>query len=151
MAYDILLRRRTHTNWSMHSMLNPAFATCGDFEPDPIATTPDEQQYLAALAVLRMKADSGDPAAQKEWKAAMVTVEALRKKAAKGDDKAQRTVAILKESGIFSGVQTMSLGATYFSRLAADCGRNPKLAVAVKKLHSLALRQSSSKQLGAVR
>jgi hypothetical protein len=150
MAYDILLRRRTHTNWSMHSIVNPAFALGYEFAPDPIATTPDEQQYLAKLAVLRMKADSGDAAAQKEWKVTMTNVNALRKKAAKGDDKAQRTVAILKESGIFSGVQTMSLGAEYFSKLSADCKKNPKLAVAVKRLHGLALRPRP-KQLGAVR
>ena len=151
MAYDLLLRRKTHTNWSMHSMLNPAFASCGDFAPDPIATTPDEQQYLAKLAVLRMKADSGDVAAQKEWKTTMANVNALRKKAAKGDDKAQRTVAILKESGIFSGVQSMTLGAAYFSKLSADCGSIPGLGVAVKRLHTLALRQAPPRQLGAVK
>ena len=57
MAYDILLKRRTHTNWSMHSLVNPMFASGYEFAPDPIATTPDEpdeQQYLAKLAVLRM-------------------------------------------------------------------------------------------------
>jgi len=151
MAYDILLRRKTHTNWSMHSLHNPAFASCGDFAPDPIATTSDEQQYLAQLAVLRMKADSGDASAQKEWRATMVKVDALRKKAAKGDEKAQRTVAILKESGIFSGVKTMSLGGAYFTKLAADCGRVPGLAKAVKKLHGLALRSQAPRQLGAAR
>jgi hypothetical protein len=152
MAYDILLRRRTHTNWSMHSIINPTFASGYEFAPDPIATTPEEQQYLAKLAVLKMSADAGNAGAQKEWRAAMATVAALRKKAAKGDEKATRTVAVLKESGIFSGVATMSLGSdpTYFSRLARDCRKNPRLAAAVTKLHGLALRQKP-RQLGALR
>jgi hypothetical protein len=155
MAYDILLRRRTHTNWSMHSLYSPAFASCGDFAPDPIATTPEEQQYLAKLAVLKMSADAGNAGAQKEWKAAMTAVQALRKKAAKGDEKASRTVAILKESGIFSGVQTMSLGGwgpSYLMRLARDGQKNPQLATAVQKLHVLALRRRPpQRMLGALR
>jgi hypothetical protein len=152
MAYDILLRRRTHTNWSMHSIVNPTFASGYEFAPDPIATTPDEQQYLAKLAVLKMSADAGNAGAQKEWRAAMANVQALRKKASAGDEKASRTVAILKESGIFSGVATMTLGNDrgYFARLAGDCRKNPRLAVAVTKLHALVLRQKP-KQLGAIR
>ena len=123
MAYDLFFRRRTPRNWSMHSYYGPrglgsktlgsktlrAIVLRGEFLPDPTPTTPEEQQMLARLAVLRMSADAGSASGKKEWQKAMAKLLLVRKKAERGDEKSNHTMTILRESGIFNGVQSMSV------------------------------------------
>ncbi len=118
MAYDLLTRRQTSTNWSRHSYLGPRarlrsgrmlFLASYEFAPDPTPTTDEERQFIAKLAVLKMNADGGNKKAAKEWKATMAKVAAAKKKADSGDPKAKRLMTVLNESGLFDGVQSMSV------------------------------------------
>lgn len=102
MAYDLLFRRQTPRNWSLHSYLAEYV-----FAPDPTPTTPEEQQLIARLAVLKMGADAGNKKDAKRWRAAMAKLVLEKKKAARGDEKAKRLMKVLEESGIFSGVRTL--------------------------------------------
>jgi len=113
-AYDLLFRKRTRTNWSRHSYCGPRgilllASTTYEFAPDPTPTTDEEKQFIAKLAVLKMSADAGNKKASKEWKATLTKLEAVKKKAAKGDEKSKHLVVVLQESGIFDGVQAMSV------------------------------------------
>ena len=80
MAYDLLLRKRTRTNWSRHSYCGPrgvlllASATY-EFAPDPTPATDEEKQFVARLAVLKMAADAGNKKSAKEWKATLAKLE----------------------------------------------------------------------------
>lgn len=80
-----------------------------EFAPDPTSTTPEEQQSLARLAVLRMSADAGSESGKKEWNKAMAKILLVKKKAERGDEKAKRAMTVLRESGIFSGVQKIEV------------------------------------------
>lgn len=104
MAYDLLFRRQTPRNWSLHSYL------CDySFAPDPTPTTQAEQALIARLAVLKMGASAGNKRDAKKWRAAMAKIVLEEKKAARGDARAMRLMKILKESGLFSGVATLDI------------------------------------------
>ena len=114
MAYDLLLRRQTQTNWSRRSYCGPAargslFLAEYVFAPEPTLTTPDEQQMLAKLAVLKMRTDNGDKAALKQWRAEGLKILKAKRAADKGNPKAKRLITILNESGIFAGVQSVNV------------------------------------------
>jgi hypothetical protein len=74
-----------------------------------LPTTDAEKELVAHLAVLKMKVDSGDKKALKEWRKSMVTVLSARKRASQGDPKAVRLMQVLSESGIFDGVAKMDV------------------------------------------
>ena len=112
MAYDLLLRKRTTANWSRCPSLGFRglfLLTEYEFAPDPTPATDEEKQFIAKLAVLKMSADAGNKKAAKEWKATLAKLDLVRKKAAQGDEKSKHLVVVLKESGIFDGVQAMSV------------------------------------------
>ena len=112
MAYDLLLRKRTTANWSRRPSLGFRglfLLTEYEFAPDPTPATDEEKQFIAKLAVLKMSADAGNKKAAKEWKATLAKLDLVRKKAAQGDEKSKHLVVVLKESGIFDGVQAMSV------------------------------------------
>ena len=142
MAYDLLTRRQTRTNWSRHSYLGPRarlrsgrmlFLATYEFAPDPTPTTDEERQFIAKLAVLKMNADGGNKKAAKEWKATMAKVAAAKKRADSGDPKAKRLMTVLNESGLFDGVQSMSVtGGDEFSTVP------PEYRDAYKHTNSLA-------------
>ena len=114
MAYDLLLRRQTSKNWSRHSYCGPSFRgtlllASYTFAPDPLPTTAAEKQFIAKLAVLKMLTDNGDKKARKQWKVAMARLVETKKLADKGDPRAKRVMTVVNESGIFAGVQSMSV------------------------------------------
>lgn len=114
MAYDLLLRRQTRTNWSRRSYCGPSargtlLLAEYVFAPEPAATTPAEQQMLARLAVLKMRTDNGDKAALKQWRAVGIKILRAKHAADKGNPRAKRLITVLNESGIFAGVQSMSV------------------------------------------
>jgi len=113
-AYDLLFRRQTRTNWSLPSRPRSCRGYQGTFflaeytfAPDPLPTTAAEKELVAHLAVLKMKTDAGDKKARKEWRKSMAAVVVAKKRAAQGDPKAVRLMQVLSESGIFTGVQKM--------------------------------------------
>jgi hypothetical protein len=113
-AYDLLLRKQTRTNWSRRSYCGPRgilllASETYEFAPDPTPATDEEKQFIAKLAVLKMAADAGNKKSAKEWKATLAKLEQVKKKAAAGDEKSKHLVVVLKESGIFDGVQAMSV------------------------------------------
>jgi len=113
-AYDLLLRRQTSRNWSRRSYCGPAargtlLLAEYVFAPDPTPTTQKEQQFLAKLAVLKMQVDRGDKAALKRWRAFAVKIARTKKMADRGDPRAKRVITVLNESGLFAGVQSMSV------------------------------------------
>jgi len=112
MAYDLLSRRQTPANWTRYSRRGPRF--CGTillaeytFAPDPVPTTPAENELIAHLAVLKMRVDAGDKKALPEWRKSMKAVLVAKKRASLGDPKAKRLMQVLSESGLFAGVQKM--------------------------------------------
>jgi len=113
-AYDILFRRQTKRNWSRRSYCGPtargSFLLAEYvFAPEPTQTTDAEKQFLAKLAVLKMKTNNGDKKARLKWRAAVAKIVEARKLADRGDPRAKRLVTIVNESGIFAGVQSMSV------------------------------------------
>jgi hypothetical protein len=80
-----------------------------EFAPDPTPATDEEKQFIARLAVLKMAADAGNKKSAREWKATLAKLDLVKKKAAQGDEKSRHLVVVLKESGIFDGVQAMSV------------------------------------------
>ena len=114
MAYDLLFRRQTPRNWSRRSYLGPAargtlLLASYEFAPDPTPTTPEEQGFIAKLAVLKMQVDAGDKKALGKWRKMVVYIDKEKKKASQGNAKAKRLITVLNESGLFDGVQAMSV------------------------------------------
>lgn len=113
-AYDLLFRKQTRHNWSMHSYAGPTargtfFLAEYIFAPEPERPTPKEAELLAHLAVLKLKVDAGDKKALKEWRSSMKKVLEAKKRADRGDPVAQHLVKVLNESGLFAGVQRMEV------------------------------------------
>lgn len=76
--------------------------------PAPLALTPDEKERLSKIAALRMKAESGDRKAKKQWKQLSKQTAVLAKKARKGDSKAKRMVEVITQSGVLGPAQRIS-------------------------------------------
>jgi len=113
-AYDLLLRRQTHTNWSRRSYCGPSargtlLLAEYVFASEPTRTTPAEQQMLAKLAVLKMRTDNGDRAALRQWRTEGIKIMKAKRAADRGNPRAKRLITVLNESGIFAGVQSMSV------------------------------------------
>ena len=102
MAYDLLFRKQVPGNWAMQLVDY-------EFAPDPTAATPEEQAFVAKLAVIKMAADAGNKKKLKEWRATQAKLALVKKRAAAGDEKAKHLCDVLNESGLFAGsVQAMS-------------------------------------------
>ncbi len=95
MAYDILLRRQIRRNWARQPTVQIRSTA-----PGLILTEP-EKAMLARVALCRAQAQGGDKRAQKAWKKIVKQITATRRRAARGDVKAQRTVAVLVQSEMF--------------------------------------------------
>ena len=114
MAYDLFFRKQTASNWSRRSYASPATGSpfllaSYTFSPDSTPTTDAEKQFLAKLAVIKMLTNNGDKKALKRWRRAVANIMVAKRRADQGDVRAQRLVKILNESGIFAGVQSMSV------------------------------------------
>lgn len=101
MAYDLLRRKWIPKNFAL---------TSSDVTTrDPTPATDAEKAYLARLAVLKMNADAGNKAAKKAWKNEKVNLARVSLKAKKGNEKAKHLLAVVQESGLFSGVQALDV------------------------------------------
>ena len=85
----------------------PSRAIVVESRPEEPLTEADRER-LARLAVLKMKAASGDKLAKLQWKKIKVNVSILKVKARRGDPKARHDLAVLDGSGLFGHVQTIS-------------------------------------------
>ena len=70
--------------------------------------TEEEKVRLDRLAQVKMKAESGDKQAQRQWKKISSKMISLKAKAKKGDPKAKHSLGILEDSGLFGHVQKIS-------------------------------------------
>jgi hypothetical protein len=111
MAKDLILGR-TKRNWARGRKV------CAPSEAPPLPVTdevtfrlnPQEMDLLAAVAAAKIRADAGDRRAQAQVRELGKKVAKLKVRAGKGDASAKRTLLVLRESGVFRGVETMSLG-----------------------------------------
>jgi hypothetical protein len=78
--------------------------------------SPQEQAMLAQISELRMKTDSGDKTSKKKLVTIAKNVAKLKARARKGDEKAKRTLLVLRESGVFKPMQTFALGWSLFAK-----------------------------------
>lgn len=102
-AYDLLFRKQVPGNWSI-KLVDYEFA------PDPTVATPEEQAFVAKLAVVKMAAETGNKKKLKEWRATQAKLALVKKQAASGDEKAKHLCAVLNESGLFAqSVQAMDI------------------------------------------
>lgn len=111
MAYDLFFRKLTSKNFALRSF---------DVSTrDYTAPTDAEKTYLAKLAVMKMNADAGNKKAKKAWKLALGDLNKLSQLAKKGDKKSSHLLAVVKESGLFSGVKALDVS-------GADTALTPK-------------------------
>lgn len=104
MAYDLFLGI-IPKNWARGA---PA-AQAHPVASEPTATcTPEEKAKLEKLTVIKMKTQSGDKKAQKQWKAMLANIPSLRTKAKQGDPKARRILLILRQSGLLQRAQVFT-------------------------------------------
>ena len=101
MAYDFFYRKWVPKNIALTSLDVSTSATT--------APSNAEKTYLARLAVLKMNADAGNKKAKKAWKSALKDLKKLLAAARNGNPKALHTLAVIRESGLFSGVNTLTI------------------------------------------
>ena len=103
MAQDLFLGI-IKKDWSRGAGLTPL-----PREPvqEQLILTTDEKAKLDKIATLKMKAESGDRRAKRQWGKLVKKANLLRKKAA-FDPRARRMVAVLDQSGILGHVQKIT-------------------------------------------
>lgn len=114
MSRDLLLGK-TKRNWARGASrcLTPKLP---DVPAAPVSDevtlrlTQKEMNLLAQLSAAKLKADSGDLKAAGQVARVAKKLKSVRAKAAKGDPDAKRLLLVLRESGVFRGVKSMSLG-----------------------------------------
>jgi hypothetical protein len=73
-----------------------------------VACTPEEKAKLEKFALIKMRAESGDKKAQKQWKTMLAGLPSLKTKAKRGDPKAKRTLLILSQGGFLQRAQVFA-------------------------------------------
>lgn len=123
MAYDLIFKN-TKANWARDGLSaripSPILPSSTPVAPRAkLVLTPGEKKSVEAIAVVKMKAASGDPAAKKKWKKISARLAAVKASAAKGDPKARRACQVLLESGLFGRTQEISLSGSDLPRKAS--------------------------------
>jgi hypothetical protein len=138
MAYDLLLGI-TKKNWSRGAMrATPALPPV---EPT-IACTGKERASLEKLASLKMAAESGDLQAKIQWIAATKRFKVAKARAAAGDPKAKRSLAILKQAGFLQDAQRFSFSSGEQASFDDAWGQVKKYGQAVEKKDAKAARDA---------
>lgn len=120
MARDLILGR-TKRSWARGTcttrsrVLVPALPGRSAPASDEVTLrlTPAEMTQLSDLAVTKLLADSGNKTARAKLAGVVRGLAKTRARAARGDAAAKRTLLVLRESGVFRGVRSVSLGADY--------------------------------------
>ena len=71
--------------------------------------TAAEKKRVGEITVVRTRAESGDPAARKEWRKISTAVVGLRVRARGGDPRAMRACQVLEETGLFGRAQKVTV------------------------------------------
>lgn len=111
MAYDLFFRKWTPKNFALTSLDVSTRAST--------VATDDEKAYLARLAVMKMNADAGNKKAKKAWKKSLNDLGRVSTLAKKGDPKAKHLLAVVQESGLFSGVKALDVSGADTAGLTA--------------------------------
>jgi len=111
MARDLILGR-TRRNWARGEGCGPRALLVTTTVSDEVTLrlTPAEMSMLADLSATKMRADAGDRKAKSKMARVSKNLTSFRARAKRGDKEAQRTLLVLQESGVFRGVQSMTLG-----------------------------------------
>ena len=104
MAYDLFLGI-IPKSWARGA---PAAQTQPTASEPAVICTPEEKAKLEKLALIKMRAESGDKKAQKQWKAMLSGIPPLKAKAKQGDPKARRTLLILRQGGFLQRAQVFA-------------------------------------------
>jgi hypothetical protein len=103
MAYDLLFGKNSR-NWS-RELASPVVMT----DEVSVIFTEAEKDRLSKITILKMKSEAGDKTAKKQMILMIKDVAKLKAKAKKGDAAAKRALLVLRESGLFNGVQKMDM------------------------------------------
>lgn len=117
MARDLILGK-TKRNWargtsSPRMLTDQARSQASSLPATDEVTlrlTPREMAELSDLAATKLLADSGDRAAKTKLARVIRGLAKVRTRAARGDTAAKRTLLVLRESGVFRGVRSVTLG-----------------------------------------
>lgn len=90
--------------------LHPVVATPARLSPPMTAA---ERARVGKIYSIRSRAESGDPAARKEWRKISTAVVGLRVRARGGDPRAVRACQVLEETRLFSQKSSLSGAATH--------------------------------------
>lgn len=104
MAYDLFLGI-TPKNWARGA---PVAQSQRATDEPTMVCTPEEKVYLEKLALIRMKMESGDRKAQRQWKAILANLPSLKTRAKRGDLKARRTLLMLRQGGFLQRAQVFA-------------------------------------------
>jgi hypothetical protein len=77
-------------------------------EPE-IECSSKEKLELERLAIVKMRAESGDKKAKIQWKRMSDKIASLKTKAKAGDPKAKRSLLMLKQNGFFQPIQKFAM------------------------------------------
>ena len=149
MSRDLFLKT-VRKNWARGSSsellppLKPVVDTASRLSPPLTAA---ERKRVGEIAVVRTKAESGDPAARKEWRRISTAVVGLRVRAKGGDPRAVRACQVLEETGVFGRTQKVTVSG------AGGAGRGSLLASSASsqlRSRQAAPPQSSDDDSGSV-
>jgi hypothetical protein len=104
MAYDLIFGK-TKRNWAIGYQALPPMS-----DEVTVKLTEAEISMLAELAASKAQADAGDRQARGKMAKLSAKVSSLKKRAARGDESAKRTLLVLRESGIFNKSQSITMG-----------------------------------------
>lgn len=115
MGYDLLFGK-TRTDWSRGSSRSRLALS----DEVTFRLSPDEMRMLSELAAVQVLADSGDKGSKKKISTFKKKLEVVRARAKRGDPQARRTLDVLRESGVFNEVKTVTLGSLVVQRTIPD-------------------------------
>ena len=110
MSQDLFLKtvRKNWARGSSSEFLTPLKPVMENSRLSPPLTAA-EKKRVGEIATVRTKAESGDPAARKEWRKISTAVVGLRVRARGGDPRAVRACQVLEETGVFGRSQKISV------------------------------------------
>jgi hypothetical protein len=105
MARDIVLGR-TPRNWARGVLPAPTPTS----DEVTVRLTEAEMSMLAEVAATKARAEAGDRGARSRMAKLASKIASLKKKASRGHEPSRRTLLVLRESGVFQGTQSITLG-----------------------------------------
>lgn len=107
MSRDLILKT-VEKNWARGQVSTQAALTATS-TVTKLTPTAEEKSRVEKLASLRMRAESGDTGAKKQWRKTLSRVRDLKTRAKRGDARAARACQVLEDSGLFGHTQKISV------------------------------------------